>query len=172
MSICLCIFHFYDLSDESITWKSSVSDAVKIKFNNFIFLVPRWSVTGFVLMESQLYQLVDNCNSPSFFFSNFPLPDPLYTSFHDEEWGVPVHDDKKLFELLVLSQALAELSWPTILNKRDIFRYIHVALLVWTATKSLSCMVIGVLCGSSAGSFLTILIHHLLQSSLKRSCYR
>lgn len=51
-----------------------------------------------------------------------PNSDPLYTSFHDEEWGVPVHDDKKLFELLVLSQALAELSWPTILNKRDIFR--------------------------------------------------
>ncbi|KAA8528624.1 hypothetical protein F0562_035979 [Nyssa sinensis] len=51
-----------------------------------------------------------------------PYSDPLYTSFHDEEWGVPVHDDRKLFELLVLSQALAELTWPSILNKRDIFR--------------------------------------------------
>ncbi|KAA0051674.1 putative GMP synthase [Cucumis melo var. makuwa] len=48
--------------------------------------------------------------------------DPLYIAFHDEEWGVPVHDDKKLFELLVLSQALAELTWPLILSKRDIFR--------------------------------------------------
>lgn len=48
--------------------------------------------------------------------------DPLYISFHDEEWGVPVYDDRKLFELLVFSQALAELSWPAILNKRDIFR--------------------------------------------------
>ncbi|XP_043712347.1 DNA-3-methyladenine glycosylase 1 [Telopea speciosissima] len=48
--------------------------------------------------------------------------DPIYISFHDEEWGVPVHDDRKLFEMLVLSEALAELSWPTILNKRDIFR--------------------------------------------------
>lgn len=48
--------------------------------------------------------------------------DPLYTSFHDEEWGVPVYDDTKLFELLVFSQALGELSWPAILNKRDIFR--------------------------------------------------
>ncbi|KAL5777952.1 hypothetical protein ACOSP7_010878 [Xanthoceras sorbifolium] len=47
---------------------------------------------------------------------------PLYTSFHDEEWGVPVYDDRKLFELLVFSQALGELSWPAILNKRDIFR--------------------------------------------------
>ncbi|KAF3446281.1 hypothetical protein FNV43_RR11460 [Rhamnella rubrinervis] len=51
-----------------------------------------------------------------------PNSDPLYTSFHDEEWGVPVYDDRKLFELLVFSQALAELSWPAILNKRDIFR--------------------------------------------------
>uniref|UniRef100_A0A0D9W6T3 Uncharacterized protein n=1 Tax=Leersia perrieri TaxID=77586 RepID=A0A0D9W6T3_9ORYZ len=48
--------------------------------------------------------------------------EPCYAVFHDEEWGVPVHDDKKLFELLVLSGALAELTWPTILNKRPIFR--------------------------------------------------
>ncbi|KAL5650076.1 hypothetical protein ACJX0J_040885, partial [Zea mays] len=47
---------------------------------------------------------------------------PCYSAFHDEEWGVPVHDDRKLFELLVLSGALAELTWPAILNKRDIFR--------------------------------------------------
>jgi DNA-3-methyladenine glycosylase I len=49
--------------------------------------------------------------------------DPSYTIFHDEEWGVPVYEDRKLFELLVFSQALAELSWPAILNKRDIFRF-------------------------------------------------
>ncbi|KVI06570.1 uncharacterized protein LOC112510153 [Cynara cardunculus var. scolymus] len=48
--------------------------------------------------------------------------DPLYVSFHDEEWGVPVHEDGKLFELLVLSQASAELTWPEILYKRDKFR--------------------------------------------------
>lgn len=51
-----------------------------------------------------------------------PSTDPCYAAFHDEEWGVPVHDDKKLFELLVLSGALAELTWPTILSKRQIFR--------------------------------------------------
>ncbi|KZV52546.1 hypothetical protein F511_23315 [Dorcoceras hygrometricum] len=51
-----------------------------------------------------------------------PNSDPLYTSFHDEEWGVPVHDDVRLFELLVFSQALAEFSLPTILSKRAIFR--------------------------------------------------
>ncbi|XP_031484133.1 uncharacterized protein LOC116253451 [Nymphaea colorata] len=48
--------------------------------------------------------------------------DPCYVTFHDEEWGMPVHDDKKLFELLSLSGALAELTWPAILGKRPIFR--------------------------------------------------
>ncbi|KAK9164085.1 hypothetical protein Syun_004987 [Stephania yunnanensis] len=48
--------------------------------------------------------------------------DPVHVAFHDEEWGVPVHDDRKLFELLVLSQALAELTWPAILHNRDMFR--------------------------------------------------
>ncbi|KAM7480272.1 hypothetical protein LguiA_028485 [Lonicera macranthoides] len=51
-----------------------------------------------------------------------PNTDPCYSAFHDEEWGVPVHDDKKLFELLSLSAALAELTWPAILNKRHLFR--------------------------------------------------
>ncbi|KAK9282369.1 hypothetical protein L1049_005286 [Liquidambar formosana] len=53
-----------------------------------------------------------------------PNTDPCYAAFHDEEWGVPAHDDKKLFELLSLSGALAEHTWPTILNKRHIFREI------------------------------------------------
>ncbi|KAJ0984886.1 hypothetical protein J5N97_003242 [Dioscorea zingiberensis] len=51
-----------------------------------------------------------------------PNTEPCYAVFHDEEWGVPVHDDKKLFELLVLSGALAELTWPVLLSKRHIFR--------------------------------------------------
>ncbi|KAL8145068.1 uncharacterized protein LOC141706800 [Apium graveolens] len=51
-----------------------------------------------------------------------PFSDPLYISFHDEEWGVPVRDDRKLFELFVLSIALAEMTWPAILYKRDQFR--------------------------------------------------
>lgn len=51
-----------------------------------------------------------------------PTTEPLYAAFHDEEWGVPVHDDKKLFELLVLSSALSELTWPAILSKRHLFR--------------------------------------------------
>ncbi|KAF8393030.1 hypothetical protein HHK36_021271 [Tetracentron sinense] len=51
-----------------------------------------------------------------------PNADPCYAAFHDEEWGVPVHDDKKLFEFLVLSGALAELTWPAIISKRHMFR--------------------------------------------------
>lgn len=47
---------------------------------------------------------------------------PSYVTFHDEEWGVPAHDDNKLFEFLVLCGALAELTWPAILSKRHIFR--------------------------------------------------
>ncbi|KAJ4884768.1 DNA glycosylase superfamily protein [Raphanus sativus] len=51
-----------------------------------------------------------------------PKSDQCYIAFHDEEWGVPVHDDKKLFELLSLAGALAELSWKDILSKRHLFR--------------------------------------------------
>ncbi|CAN6195962.1 unnamed protein product [Urochloa humidicola] len=51
-----------------------------------------------------------------------PNTDPCYATFHDQEWGVPVHDDKKLFEMLALSGALAEMAWPAILSKRDAFR--------------------------------------------------
>ncbi|MBI3122394.1 MAG: DNA-3-methyladenine glycosylase I, partial [candidate division NC10 bacterium] len=48
--------------------------------------------------------------------------DPLYVAYHDREWGVPVHDDRALFEFLVLEGAQAGLSWETILKKRDNFR--------------------------------------------------
>lgn len=48
--------------------------------------------------------------------------DPLYRAYHDEEWGVPVHDDRKLFEMLLLEGAQAGLSWLTILKKRDKYR--------------------------------------------------
>jgi DNA-3-methyladenine glycosylase I len=48
--------------------------------------------------------------------------DPLYVSYHDEEWGVPVHDDRLLFEFLVLEGAQAGLSWLTILRKREGYR--------------------------------------------------
>ena len=48
--------------------------------------------------------------------------DPLYIQYHDEEWGVPLHDDRSLFEFLVLEGAQAGLSWLTVLRKRENYR--------------------------------------------------
>ncbi len=48
--------------------------------------------------------------------------DPLYIEYHDKEWGVPVHDDRRLFEMLILEGAQAGLSWITILRKRENYR--------------------------------------------------
>jgi DNA-3-methyladenine glycosylase I len=48
--------------------------------------------------------------------------DPVYVAYHDEEWGVPVYDDRRLFEFLVLEGAQAGLSWSTILKKRERYR--------------------------------------------------
>jgi len=48
--------------------------------------------------------------------------DPVYHRYHDKEWGVPLHNDKKLFEFLILEGMQAGLSWITILKKRDAFR--------------------------------------------------
>ncbi len=51
-----------------------------------------------------------------------PMNDPLYVEYHDLEWGMPVHDDRLLFEFLVLEGAQAGLSWKTILHKRQAYR--------------------------------------------------
>ncbi|HUU28184.1 MAG TPA: DNA-3-methyladenine glycosylase I [archaeon] len=48
--------------------------------------------------------------------------DPLYIDYHDREWGVPVHDDRKIFEMLTLESAQAGLSWITVLRKRENYR--------------------------------------------------
>jgi DNA-3-methyladenine glycosylase I len=52
----------------------------------------------------------------------WPGSDPLYMAYHDREWGVPVHDDRLLFEFLTLEGAQAGLSWITILRKREAYR--------------------------------------------------
>ena len=49
-------------------------------------------------------------------------PFPEYEHYHDREWGVPVHDDRRLFEFLTLEGAQAGLSWATILKKREHYR--------------------------------------------------
>ncbi len=51
-----------------------------------------------------------------------PIDDPLYLKYHDEEWGVPVRDDPKIYEFLVLETFQAGLSWRTVLYKREHFR--------------------------------------------------
>lgn len=53
---------------------------------------------------------------------DWALSDPLYIRYHDREWGVPLHDDRKLFEYLILDGAQAGLSWLTILRKREGYR--------------------------------------------------
>ncbi|MGE5424729.1 MAG: DNA-3-methyladenine glycosylase I [Syntrophothermus sp.] len=52
----------------------------------------------------------------------WPSTDPLMITYHDEEWGVPLHDDRKLFEFMILDAFQAGLSWRTILHKRENFR--------------------------------------------------
>ena len=53
---------------------------------------------------------------------SWPSNDPLMIKYHDEEWGVPLHDDRKLFEFMVLDAFQAGLSWRTIVDKRENFR--------------------------------------------------
>lgn len=48
--------------------------------------------------------------------------DPLYIAYHDTEWGVPLHDDRRIFEMLILEGAQAGLSWITVLRKREAYR--------------------------------------------------
>ena len=52
---------------------------------------------------------------------SWPGEDPLYRAYHDEEWGVPIYDDRALFEKLILDGFQAGLSWIMILRKRDHF---------------------------------------------------
>jgi DNA-3-methyladenine glycosylase I len=52
---------------------------------------------------------------------NWPSNDPLMIAYHDQEWGVPLHDDRKLFEFMVLDAFQAGLSWKTVLHKRENF---------------------------------------------------
>src|SRR5262245_19094602 len=52
----------------------------------------------------------------------WPGEDPLYQTYHDKEWGVPVRSDKKLFEFLILEGVQAGLSWITVLRKRENYR--------------------------------------------------
>ncbi len=61
-------------------------------------------------------------HTPSANTCSWPGTDPLMNKYHDEEWGVPVHDDRKLFEFMILDAFQAGLSWSTVLKKREHFR--------------------------------------------------
>ena len=70
-------------------------------------------------LKQLLREQVADCLKPR---CEWSLNDPLYRRYHDEEWGVPVHDDIRLFEFLILEGAQAGLSWLTILRKREAYR--------------------------------------------------
>ena len=75
----------------------------------------------------------------------WPGNDPLYIDYHDTEWGVPEHDDQKLFELLILEGFQSGLSWITILRKRENFRaalaqFNYHALSQWTDDELANCL--------------------------------
>ena len=70
---------------------------------------------GYLMFEKELELEVRRCK-----WCN--MKNPLYVEYHDKEWGVPEHDDGKLFELLILESFQAGLSWECVLNKRAYFR--------------------------------------------------
>ena len=55
----------------------------------------------------------------------WPTNDEIYIEYHDKEWGVPIYNDKKLFEMLILEGSQAGLSWITILKKRETYRHVY-----------------------------------------------
>jgi DNA-3-methyladenine glycosylase I len=74
----------------------------------------------------------------------------IYIEYHDKEWGVPVYDDRKLFEMLIFEGAQARLSWLTILKRRETFRqayddFIHIKLQNGILLKLMNCLMIEVL---------------------------
>jgi DNA-3-methyladenine glycosylase I len=68
------------------------------------------------------HERVSEMESDAFIRCAWSGSDPLYQAYHDNEWGVPVHADRRLFEMLILEGAQAGLSWITILRKRENYR--------------------------------------------------
>jgi DNA-3-methyladenine glycosylase I len=69
------------------------------------------------MVEDKNEQVIDNKKR-----CPWPNKNPLMIKYHDQEWGVPIHDDQKLFEFLILEGAQAGLNWETILNKRENYK--------------------------------------------------
>jgi DNA-3-methyladenine glycosylase I len=92
----------------------------------YTFPVKFWTASGNNPLHSSQYQLFnipDKTKELNMLSRcEWAGSDPAYIAYHDEEWGVPVHDDRKLFEFLILEGMQAGLSWSTILHKRENFR--------------------------------------------------
>lgn len=73
-------------------------------------------------MEKKSSKKPDISFNPRTDSCEWPSNDPLMIQYHDEEWGVPLHDDRKIFEFMVLDCFQAGLSWKTVLHKRENFR--------------------------------------------------
>src|SRR5699024_8903561 len=118
--------HFSDLSksDEIIvscgSGVSACPNILALKRAGFtnVKLYPGGSVIGFLTTKTRLKQrksdMVKRCD--------WVTDEPIYIDYHDHEWGRPVHDDRKLFEMLTLEGAQAGLSWITILKRRENYR--------------------------------------------------
>ncbi|KAL9231964.1 hypothetical protein vseg_007121 [Gypsophila vaccaria] len=106
----------------SVRRKQGVSKMDRVYSNGGFNKGEKGGVNGNVVDDEEFVSEVDGLVVKKRCAWVTPSTDPSYAAFHDEEWGVPVHDDKKLYELLSLSVALAELNWPTILNKRNTFK--------------------------------------------------
>lgn len=66
--------------------------------------------------------VTDDCAGPVCRCRWLNLNNPIYIRYHDEEWGIPEHDDRKLYEMLILEIFQTGLSWECVLNKREAFR--------------------------------------------------
>ena len=87
------------------------------------FAITRGQMGQSMALQSQLLELQKTVYLAESGQRGFILTqDPLYLAYHDEEWGVPVHDDRHLFEMLTLEGAQAGLSWLTILRRREGYR--------------------------------------------------
>src|ERR1700736_1706545 len=72
--------------------------------------------------RNQYIRTIEATNAMAISRCGWATNDPLYIAYHDREWGAPLHDDRGLFELLILEGAQAGLSWITVLRKRESYR--------------------------------------------------
>ena len=102
---------FIELSNKVMDWQLKFNRFIRFIFQFFVVFV---SFVVKIILDSELFGLGDYMKKRC----DWVGTDPLYIDYHDKEWGVPVHDDRTIFEFLVLEGAQAGLSWLTVLRKR------------------------------------------------------